>query len=256
MLQGQKTWNVGNGQLGVSGGYTAPVGGGGFNQGNFNGNVFYNTELGKGDKAVPVKVNFGIGQQAYGGSVNPQDLANAVALINRAFGGMMPRANNGLDLGSEDANGNKIPDYLEASSLPGNTNNKDGYLEASEGKKFKVDWNAAADVYATSGAKFANFMDKVSSFQGNQERELAKRSALNRPSDTYDTMEQGVYDQWGNFKPNDLNNQVLNPTDVYRQNQRQVFAYGGRLYEIGGEVELDDNELAALTAAGLKIRRA
>jgi hypothetical protein len=192
--------------------------------------------------------------QAYGGNINPQDLANAVALINRAFGGMIPRAVDGMDLGSEDANGNKIPDYLEAANLP--TSPNQGYVEESAGKKFNVDWNAAADVYATSGAKFANFMNRVGSYQGNQERELAKRSALNRPSDTYDTMEQGVYDQWGNFKPNDLNNQVLNPTDTYRLNQKQIYAYGGRLYEIGGEVELDDNELQQLSAAGFKISRA
>ena len=230
MLQGNKAWNVGGGQLGVSGGYTAPVGGGNFNQGNFNGNVYYNTQLGKGANAVPVKVNFGVGNQAYGGNVNPADLANAVSLINRAFGGMLPHAEDG-NMGNQ------------------------GYLESSLGKKFNVDWNAAADVYATSGAKFANFMDKVSSFQGNQERELAKRSALNRPSDTYDTMEQGVYDQWGNFKPNDLNNQVLNPTDTYRQNQRQIYAYGGRLYEIGGEVDLDDSEIEALRMAGFNFRR-
>ena len=259
MLQGKKTWDTKNGQFGVSGGYTAPVGGDNrFNQGNFNGNVFYNTQLGRGENAVPVKVNVGFGQQAYGGNVNPADLANAVALINRAFGGMMPRANNGLDLGSEDTDANNIPDYLQAENLPANQpsnlNNK-GTLESSAGKKFNVNWDAAADVYATSGAKFANFMDKVSSYQGNQERELAKRSALNRPSDTYDQMEQGVYDQWGNFKPNDLNNQVLNPTDVYRQNQRQVYAYGGRLYEIGGEVDLDDSELEALRMAGFNFRR-
>jgi hypothetical protein len=193
-----------------------------------------------------------------GGMVDPNDLANAIALINRAFGGMIPKANNGLDLGSEDTDANKIPDYLQAENLPANKPNpftNKSTLEASEGKKFNVNWDAAADVYATSGAKFANFMDKVSSFQGNQERELAKRSALNRPSDTYDTMDQGMYDQWGNAKPNDLNNQVLNPTDVYRQNQRQVYAYGGRLYEMGGQVDLDDSELEALRMAGFTFRR-
>jgi hypothetical protein len=170
---------------------------------------------------------------------------------------MIPKANNGLDLGSEDTDANKIPDYLQAENLPANKPNpftNKSTLEASEGKKFNVNWDAAADVYATSGAKFANFMDKVSSFQGNQERELAKRSALNRPSDTYDTMDQGMYDQWGNAKPNDLVAQ-LNPTDVYRQNQRQVYAYGGRLYEIGGEVDLDDNEMQQLAAAGFKFSR-
>jgi len=206
------------------------------------------------------------GTKSYGGSINPQDLANAVALINRAFGGMMPRANNGLDLGSEDTDANKIPDYLQAENLPAKEptpfTNKSS-LEASQGKKFNMDWDAAADVYMTSGSKFANFMDKVSSYKGDQERELTKRSALNRPADTYDTMDQGMYDQWGNAKPNDLNNQVLNPgDDVYRLNQKivyvnggNVFSYGGRLYEMGGDVELDDNELAELSAAGFNFTR-
>jgi len=190
--------------------------------------------------------------RSYGGSINPQDLANAVALINRAFGGMIPRADNGLNVTSWDKDGNGIPDSIQSNPLGSSGK---GTLEASEGKKFKVDWNAAADVYATKGAQFANFMDKVSSFEGNQERELAKRSALNRPFDDYSTMDQGVYDQWGNFKPNDLNNQTLNPTDVYRQNQNRVYAYGGKLYEIGGEVELDDSELEALRMAGFNFRR-
>ena len=88
----------------------------------------------------------------------------------------------------------------------------------------------------------------------NQERDFAKHSALNRPFDDYSTMDQGIYDQWGNFKPNDLVAQ-LNSTDVYRQNQTRVYAYGGRLYEIGGEVDLDDNELAELSAAGFNFRR-
>jgi hypothetical protein len=200
------------------------------------------------------------GTKSYGGSINPQDLANAVALINRAFGGMIPRADNGLNVTSWDKDGNGIPDNIQSNPLG---SKGQGTLEASQGKKFNMDWDAAADVYMTSGSKFANFMNGVSSFAGDQERELTKRSALNRPADTYDTMDQGMYDQWGNAKPNDLNNQVLNPgDDVYRLNQKivyanggNVFSYGGRLYEMGGDVELDDNELAELSAAGFNFTR-
>jgi hypothetical protein len=197
---------------------------------------------------------------AYGGRVNQQDLANAVALINRAFGGMIPRANNGLDLGSEDADGNGIPDYLQASSLPANQPNpfnKTGTIEQSAGKKLDINWNqvagAAGDMYMNTAAKVTNFANKMNAM--NPERDMAKFSALNRPSNTYDTMKQGLYDQAGNFIPNDIGNQVLNPTDTYYNNQRQIFAYGGRVYEIGGEVDLDDNELAELAAAGFKLSR-
>jgi hypothetical protein len=197
---------------------------------------------------------------AYGGRVNQQDLANAVALINRAFGGMIPRANNGLDLGSEDADGNGIPDYLQASSLPANQPNpfnKTGTIEQSAGKKLDINWNqvagAAGDMYMNTAAKVTNFANKMNAM--NPERDMAKFSALNRPSNTYDTMKQGLYDQAGNFIANDIGNQVLNPTDTYYNNQRQIFAYGGRVYEIGGEVDLDDNELAELAAAGFKLSR-
>lgn len=255
MLQGKKTWDVGNGQLGVSGGYTAPVGG--MNRGNFNGNVYYDTQLGKGANAVPVKLNFGIGQQAYGGNVDPAALENAIALINRAFGGRIPRADNGINLGSEDTDGNKIPDYLQAENLPVDPFSNNGTIEQSAGKKLDINWNqvgaAAGDMYMNGAGKVTNFMNKMHAI--NPERDKAKLSALNRPSNTYDTMKQGLYDQAGNFIPNDIGNQVLNPTDTNYNNQRQIFAYGGRVYEIGGQVDLDDNEMEQLAAAGFKLSR-
>jgi hypothetical protein len=195
-------------------------------------------------------------QQADGGNVDPVDLANAVALINRAFGGMIPKAVDGMDLGAQDANKNGIPDYLEAENLPANQPNpfdKSGTIEESNAKKLNIDWNAAGDLYMNAAAKVTNFANRMNAM--NPERDMAKFSALNRPSNTYDTMKQGLYDQAGNFIPNDIGNQVLNPTDTYYNNQRQIFAYGGRVYEIGGEVDLDDNELAELAAAGFKLSR-
>ena len=200
-------------------------------------------------------------QQADGGNVDPVDLANAVALINRAFGGMIPKALNGVDLGSEDTDANKIPDYLQAENSPVNQPNlfdKSGNLETSAGKKLDINWNqvgaAAGDMYMNTAGKITNFMNKVNSI--NPERDNAKFSSLNRASNTYDQMKQGLYDQAGNFIPNDIGNQVLNPTDTYYNNQQQIFAYGGRLYEIGGEVDLDDNEMQQLAAAGFKFSRA
>jgi hypothetical protein len=193
---------------------------------------------------------------AYGGNVDPIALENAVALINRAFGGMIPKANNGMDLGSQDTNGNGIPDYLEAENLPANQPNpfdKSGTIEESNAKKLNIDWNAAGDVYMNAAAKVTNFANRMNAM--NPERDMAKFSALNRPSNTYDTMKQGLYDQAGNFIPNDIGNQVLNPTDTMYNNQRQIFAYGGRVYEIGGEVDLDDNEMEQLAAVGFKFSK-
>jgi hypothetical protein len=195
-------------------------------------------------------------RKAYGGPITQEALENAVALINRAFGGMIPKANNGMDLGSQDTNGNGIPDYLEAENFPANQPNpfdKSGTIEESNANKLNIDWNAAGDMYMNTAAKVTNFANRMNAM--NPERDMAKFSALNRPSNTYDTMKQGLYDQAGNFIPNDIGNQVLNPTDTMYNNQRQIFAYGGRVYEIGGEVDLDDNEMEQLAAAGFKFSK-
>jgi hypothetical protein len=198
-------------------------------------------------------------QQAYGGNVDPVALENAIALINRAFGGRIPKAVDGVDLGSEDTDANKIPDYLQAENLPANEPSpfNKGTVEQSAGKKLDINWNqvgaAAGDMYMNAAGKVTNFMNKMNAV--NPERDMAKLSALNRPSNTYDTMKQGLYDQAGNFIPNDIGNQVLNPTDTNYNNQRQIFSYGGKVYEIGGEVDLEDDEMEQLAAAGFKLSR-
>jgi hypothetical protein len=193
----------------------------------------------------------------YGGGVDPEALQNAIALINRAFGGNIPIAVDGIDLGSEDTDGNKIPDYLQAENLPANPFSKSGTIEQSAGKKLDIDWNqvgaAAGDMYMNAATKVTNFANKMNAM--NPERDMARMSALNRPSNTYDTMKQGLYDQAGNFIPNDIGNQVLNPTNTSYNNQRQIFAYGGKVYEIGGEVDLEDDEMEQLAAAGFKLTR-
>jgi hypothetical protein len=61
MINGNKQLNIGNGKLGVYGGYSAPVNE--MNKGSFNGGINYNTKLGD----IPVKLNFGISQRAFGG---------------------------------------------------------------------------------------------------------------------------------------------------------------------------------------------
>lgn len=67
MFNGNKEWNVGNGTLGVEGGYSAPINGMG--KGSFNGGINYNTTIGSGSKAIPVKINLNY-NQALGGPLN------------------------------------------------------------------------------------------------------------------------------------------------------------------------------------------
>jgi len=165
--------------------------------------------------------------RAYGGSVDPLALNNAVQLINKAFGGMMPMAGNGMDMQSS--------------------------IDVTTKNKFNPDWDAVSDMYMNTGNRLVNFMDGVNAI--NPQRDIARMSALNTQPVEFSQMKQGLYDQAGNFIPNDIGNQVLNPTDVYYNQERQVFAYGGRVYEIGGDVELDDNEVMALQQAGFKIAK-
>ena len=156
-----------------------------------------------------------------------------------------------MDLGSQDANGNKIPDYLEAANLPAQTNSST--VDVTGKRKFNVDWNAAADLGYQAGNQLVNIMEGANAI--NPERDIARMSALNTQPMEYSNMKQGLYDQQGSFIPNDIGNQVLNPTDVYYNQQRQVFMYGGQMYELGGDVELDDNELATLKQAGFNVSK-
>ena len=211
--------------------------------------------------------------QAYGGGVSHADLSNAINLINRAFGGSIPKAFNGMDLGPSagievlDENGNPItsdgsnmmwnngvtPTVDNTVGSPTVNSSNKGTVEQSNGKKLNIDWNAAGDMAMSGASKLTNFMNKVHAY--NPERERAKDSALNRSSDTYDTMSQGLYGQAGDFIPNDIGNQVLNPTNVGFNNQQQIFSYGGKVYAIGGDVDLEDDEMEQLAAAGFKFSR-
>lgn len=165
--------------------------------------------------------------RAYGGGVDPMALNNAVQLINKAFGGMIPRAQNGMEMQSS--------------------------IDVTNKNKFNPDWDAVSDMYINTGNRLVNFMDGVNAI--NPQRDVARMSALNTQPVEFSQMKQGLYDQAGNFIPNDIGNQVLNPTDVYYNQERQVFEYGGRVYEMGGDIELDDNELAEFQRAGFKISK-
>ncbi len=165
--------------------------------------------------------------RAFGGGVDAQALNNAVALINKAFGGSIPMATNGMQMQSS--------------------------LDVTTKNKFNPDWNAVGDMYMGAGNRLVNFMNGVNAI--NPERDIARMSALNTQPIEFSQMKQGIYDQAGNFIPNDIGNQVLNPTDIYASQERQVFAYGGKVYELGGDVELDDNELAQLQQAGFKVSK-
>jgi len=198
-------------------------------------------------------------QRAYGGGITQESLSNAINLINRAFGGMIPIADNGLDLGPSDgaavmgANGQQLTGTGANMTWNQIPVKQQGTIEDSSATKFNINWDAAADMYANGAPKATNFFNKARAYD--PERDAAKGSSLNSPSNEYAAMQQGLYDQAGNFIPNDIGNQVLNPSDSNFANQRQVFSYGGRLYEVGGDVDLSDDEYEELLAAGFNFSR-
>lgn len=204
-----------------------------------------------------------LGNRAYGGDINPQALHNAINLINRAYGGMIPTAVDGIDLGSIDTDVNKMPDYLQFENLPGNQpsiGENTGTLETSADKKFKIDWNSAGDTYMTNAPKVTNFMNKANAAPGVLANDIGRQSAINDTARSFEMQPQGLYDQQGNWIPNNIGNQNLHQTNSNFAEQNQiskyggnVFKYGGKVYEMGGVVDLTKEELAELRAAGVNL---
>jgi hypothetical protein len=120
--------------------------------------------------------------RAYGGGIDPMALNNAVELINKAFGGMIPMAKNGMEMQSS--------------------------IDITSKKKFNPDWDAVSDMYMGAGNRLVNIMEGANAI--NPERNMARMSALNTQPVEFSQMKQGLYDQAGNFIPNDIGNQVLN----------------------------------------------
>lgn len=121
-------------------------------------------------------------------------------------------------------------------------------LEVTEGKGF----NASPEQWANASIYGADWLarqaENMRRYKADQERLAATQDTVNLyGSQGYDTMDQGLYDQWGNFIPNKVNNQVLNPTEV-------GYSTLNRIYAEGGEYDLTDEEIAQLKAAGYTIK--
>ena len=200
--------------------------------------------------------------KSFGGGINPQALQNAIQLINRAFGGMIPQAGGGLEVGADmkpvgfstDPNSMvwKDPNKTMPSIDNPNPQNQ-GQVEASDGNRFKPN-SLFGDQMMTSMNKLTNFANKVNNY--NPQREAAANSALFRPREEFQTMSQGLYGQQGDMLANRIGNQVLNPTDISYNNQSINYgAFGGRIYELGGDFDIDDTTRRQLEAAGFKLTR-
>jgi len=206
---------------------------------------------------------FSIPPKAYGGNIDPQALHNAINLINRAYGGMIPRAGGGIDLGSIDTDGNKIPDYLQFENLPANQpsiGENTGTLDTSVDKESTWDWNSFGDSYITNAPRATNIMNKANAAPGVLANKIGRQSAINDTARSFESQSQGLYDQQGNWIPNNIGNPNLHQTNSNYADQNQiskyggnVFKFGGKVYEMGGVVDLTEDELRQLRAAGMNL---
>ena len=191
-----------------------------------------------------------------GGAITNEALYNAIHLINRAYGGMIPKAWGG---GNVDKNGNKIPDYLEIEDQPSIGENT-GTLDTSVDKERTWDWNSFGDTYMTNAPKVTNIMNRANAAPGVLANEIGRQSAMNDTARSFESQSQGLYDQQGNWIPNNIGNQNIHGTNSNFAEQNQiskyggnVFKYGGKVYEMGGVVDLTEEELAELRAAGVNL---
>lgn len=201
--------------------------------------------------------------RAYGGNIDPQALQNAIHLINRAFGGMIPQADNGLEVGagmkpvgfSTDPNSMVWKDpnkTMPSLDNPNPQNQKQGEIEATEGKSNYLKGLEWGQMAGATAQRLTNFANQYHAYDPN--RQNAKFSALNDQSNEFDNMSRGIFGQQGEDFTDQKGNQILNPTNSNFSNQ-QFVALGGRIYELGGEYDMSDEDLSALSAYGIKFRK-
>lgn len=205
--------------------------------------------------------------EQYGGPTN-YDIQNALNVLKMAYGGYIPKADSGMGLNKNmdtslynEPNSSTYQDILNEK----NKNKSNGF-----GNFVDANWNPnnLAGQWATSletGKGYAdtirNTMDATTQFLNNMSmndtaKNLANQSSSNAPL-SYNT-DQGLYDQFGNQTFGTQGNQVLNPTNTgFNLNQPAIFKSGGesfvlngKKYEMGGEIELSDEELKALKKLG------
>lgn len=193
-----------------------------------------------------------IDNMTYGGGVSPEALANAVNLINMAFGGGIPKAVNGMDLQGRLA----MEQAIAQQGLNGS-----GTVDVAQDQGFAIDTNALGQSYML-GAKAINFLDARGEMNRAQDQNaLRDQNAINTP-ESYALSQVGLDNQFGQRFNTNFNSQVLNPTSNvgfgYGGGQYpfpQTMEYGGQYYEIGGDIDLTPEKLAEFEAAGFVLTR-
>lgn len=207
------------------------------------------------------------GGMTYGGGVSPQALANAVNLINRAFGGEaydIPKANfgnmGGMRMSNDSANVFS-PQQIEALKKMEAANSGSGTVDVETEQGMQ--WGSKKDLGQGlfNAANAYTFFDQAGENARAQEKnDLLAGSSLTG-AESYNQLQVGLDNQQGARFNTDFNNQNLNvnsnvgTTFSAFGGQPQMMMYGGQYYQIGGDVDLSPERLAEFEKAGFVLTR-
>jgi len=197
-----------------------------------------------------------IDNMTYGGGVSPQALANAVNLINMAFGGNIPMATSGIELNKRLMLEQELAKLKAQEGVGGS-----GTVDIAQEQGFKIATQPLGQALMNT-AKGITFFDARGDMNAAQDQNaLLNQSAINTPQ-SYALTQVGLDNQFGQRFNTNFNNQVLNPTSNvgfgYGGGEYpfpQTMEYGGKYYEIGGDVDLTPEQLAEFEKAGFVLTR-
>ena len=200
------------------------------------------------DQMISDDVN-AAGGMTYGGGVDNEALMNAVNLINRAFGGnayAIPQAVGGMDLQGR----------LSMEEAMAKQGMNPGQIDVLEDSQFNIDQGALGQTFR-KGVGIANFgFDYADDYVNTQKARGIRQDPLQNIA-SYQGMGSGIHNQQGQDYANNVNAQSLNVTGNYSVElggmPRQMMEYGGQMYEIGGSVNITDEEKRRFEAAGFTL---
>lgn len=189
------------------------------------------------------------GGMQYGGGVDNEALMNAVNLINRAFGGnayAIPQAVGGMDLQGR----------LSMEEAMAKQGMNPGQIDVLEDSQFDIDQGALGQTFR-KGVGIANFgFDYADDYVNTQKARGIRQDPLQNIA-SYQGMGSGIHNQQGQDYANNVNAQSLNVTGNYSVElggmPRQMMEWGGQMYEIGGSVNITEEEKRRFEAAGFTL---
>lgn len=114
----------------------------------------------------------------------------------------------------------------------------------------KINFNPSdvADFGKNSMDQTAYFLERLRDYQSKKNNEASFFSSANETPNSMESMSRGLYDQQGNFIPDEVGNEVLNPTKAFGDYAKNY------MMAAGGNVEFTPEEIALLKKAGYTLK--